>query len=71
MDRPEYDRCDDRLKAAIDEIAEVMLFDVWHAVFEVLDDTDRRYVVSGDDAGRLAQKCVEAIEYELRECLAK
>jgi hypothetical protein len=71
MDRPEYDRCDDRLKVAIDEIAEVMLRNIWTEVFHELDRTDLRYVLSGDDAGRLAQKCVEAIEYELRECLAK
>ncbi len=71
MDRPEYDRCDDRLKAAIDTVAEIMLANVWQAVFVELDSENHRYVLSGDDAGRLASKCVEAIEYELRECLAK
>jgi hypothetical protein len=71
MERPNYDACDDRLKAKIDTIAEIMLTNVWQAVFHELDDTNHRHLMSGDDAGRLAQLCVDAIADELPECLAK
>jgi|694.fasta_scaffold00458_5 hypothetical protein len=71
MERPNYDACDDRLKARIDAVAEIMLANVWTAVFRELDDTNHRFVMFGEDAGRLAQVCVDAIKNELPECLAK
>lgn len=70
-ERPNYDACDDRLKAMIDAIAEIMRTNVWSAVFRELDDTNHRFVMSAEDAGRLAQMCVDAIEREIPECLAK
>jgi hypothetical protein len=71
LERPNYDACDDRLKAKIDSVSKVMLSNIWVEVFKELDRTDMRLMVSGDDAGRLAQMCVEAIADELPECLAK
>lgn len=71
MERPNYNSCDEGLQRAIERQAGNMLHDVWQAVFEVLDSMSERYMVSSEDAGRLAQLCVDAIEYELPECLAK
>jgi hypothetical protein len=69
--RPNYDTCDEGLQRAIDVVADNMLKEVWTAVFEILDSTSERFMLTGEDAGRLAQACVNAIENELPECLAK
>lgn len=69
--RPNYDSCDEGLQRAINAVSSHMLHEVWTAVFQVLDSTSERYMLTSEDAGRLAQLCVDAIEYELPECLAK
>lgn len=69
--RPNYDRCDERLQRSIDEVSSDMLEQVWWEVFQVLDSVNHRFTMTGDDAGRLAQICVDAIKHELPECLAK
>ena len=69
--RPNYDRCDEGLQRAIDVVADNMLADVWNHVFVVLDSVSGRFILTSEDAGRLAQICVNAIKNELPECLAK
>lgn len=69
--RPNYDRCDERLQRSIDAVSSSMLHEVWADVFHILDSTEHRLMLSSDDAGRLAQLCVDAIKHELPECLAK
>lgn len=71
MERPNYDSCDERLQRAIDTLAEEMLTNVWNHVFVVLDSVSGRFILTSEDAGRLAQICVDAIKNELPECLAK
>lgn len=71
MERPNYDSCDEGLQRAIDVVADNMLGEVWTAVFEILDSVSERFMLTSEDAGRLAQKCVDAISEELPECLAK
>jgi transposase-like protein len=69
--RSNYDSCDEGLQRAIDVVADSMLQEVWTAVFNILDSTSERFMLTSEDAGRLAQACVNAIKTELPECLAK
>lgn len=71
MKRPYLDSCDGRLRKAITDQSQEMLRLIWERVFQVLDSDLDRFVMSGEDAGRLAQKCVDAIADEVPECLAK
>lgn len=65
---PEYDRCTDRLKRHIDQVTAEISNDLWSICFHRLDQEDW---ISGDAAGAIAQKMVQAVQDDIKEALAK
>ena len=68
---PNFNRCDERLQARIQEQTDELCRDIWQQIFHTLDATNGRFVIDGDDAGTIAQIAVEAIRTSILEALAK
>jgi len=66
-----FEQCNERLQAAITREADSIINTLWDIIFQHLDTHNDRFTINGEDAAKLAQLAVSAINQPLKEALAK